>query len=585
MCSETSDLDNFFTGKAKETFQYYWDATRSQVSLDEKLTALEECQVAMMKAFDLEAVELRRMRNTWARLHRLPMEIFITILLQVVEDHDENTDDEPTQLHNLARVCSHWRAVLLNYSEFWKALSPLFEPHFQRWTLERNPNGLLRIYYIPQLSMLRGVRIEFLDLVVRHGGRWQRLVFQDTFDEEICKLLRQEMPRLTDIFINNTMDDSPLPSPELFLSEGVTLRYLSLANATVRWDSVRIQNLRALELGRITQCLPSVHQLHAILSSSPQLWCLMLLDLSMESALDGESPRGEIHLPCLTMLAVRSIPDPITQMILSTVNAPACNFVILSNLQPRYIRNFPSKLEALTRPSLQNRASMGCSVTTSSPNSAAITLSSIPVPEIPSGWLYHITEPTGVEVTFNVPNSDEGGIKDVINWIASLVPISQLPEELVLALDDCDLPGQLVLCSSRLGQIAVTKLRLFTLETITKLLQWLNNCQTRVKDRDRTDDDERPCFPLLDTVYLDCGDFINLAFPALLKFIELRVGPVGESDSPPSQVAKPSSSNNVNPQFTIGAPDLWLREVKECLEGYPVDVVEISDPMQRLFEY
>ncbi|KIO16845.1 hypothetical protein M407DRAFT_12617 [Tulasnella calospora MUT 4182] len=248
MAHETNDLDDFVAGKAKETFQYYWGETQSsptstgQDSLDAKIDALEKCRVAMMKGFDLEAIELRRMRNTWAALHRLPMETFIAILLQVVEDHDKNGGDEPFQLHNLASVCSHWRAVLLNYPEFWKALSPQFEPHFQRWTLERNPAGPLRLYYVPLLSMSRGARVEFLDLVVRHAGRWQRLVFEDTFDEDTCARLRQEMPRLTDILINNTIEDSPLPSPELFLSEGATLRYLSLTNAAAPWHSPRRRN-------------------------------------------------------------------------------------------------------------------------------------------------------------------------------------------------------------------------------------------------------------------------------------------------------------------------------------------------------
>ncbi|KIO16846.1 hypothetical protein M407DRAFT_33505 [Tulasnella calospora MUT 4182] len=423
MAHETNDLDDFVAGKAKETFQYYWGATQSsptptgQESLDAKIDALEKCRVAMMKGFDLEAIGLRQMRNTWAPLHRLPMETFITILLQVVEDHDTN---EPFQLHNLARVCSHWRAVLLNYPEFWKALSPQFGGHFQRWSLEKNRNSPLRIYYVPRLSMSRDARVDFLDLVVRHAGRWQMLVFQDTIDEYICALLRQEMPRLTDIFINNTTDSSLLPSPELFLSQGATLRYLSLTNAAVPWHSVRVQNLRALELWRITRCLPSLRQLYAILSSSPQLWCLMLLDLATESMLDEEPPQGEIYLPYLTTLAIRNVPAPITQMVLSTIIAPACNFVVLSNLRPQYIRKFPSKLGALLRPLLQNRASMGCSVTSSLPDSASITLASIPVPEIPSGWLYHITEPAGVEVTFDVPKSSEGDIQDVVKWVASL---------------------------------------------------------------------------------------------------------------------------------------------------------------------
>ncbi|KAG8946024.1 hypothetical protein FRC04_012143 [Tulasnella sp. 424] len=581
MAFSEKEFDIFVAKKVKETLQYHWDATRisptptGQEALDAKLAVLGHARFVTMRSFVKEESELRRMRNSWAPLHRLPVETFITILLLVVEDHSTDGDDEPIQLHRLASVCSHWRTVLLNCAGFWKALSPQFGTHFQRWTLRRNPNGLLRIYYIPQQSMSQNARVEFLDLVIQDSARWQKLVFQDILDEDMCAILRRDMPRLTDLFVNNSPWSPHLPSPELFLSEGVTLRYLSLTNAAVSWNSPRLRNLRALDLSRINQSLPSLHQLHAILSSSPQLWCLILSELTMEPTWDGELPQREVHLPNLTTLILRYTPDSVTQLVLSTVTAPACNFVILSGLQLQHIRNSPSKLQALLRLPLQTRPPIQFRGWTTGSRNGSLNLCSIPIPEVPSEWLYHVTERVGIDLKFDLPGWDEDAIEDVTKWVAASVSAFQWPEDLILAFDGWNQPMQLLFGCPQFDQTAVRRLRLLSEDTATYVLGWLADCPVRAGDREVPEHGKGLRFPLLAAVYLDCPAYDIPFLPLIKQFVESRVGPEG----------KPFPSTNISPGLTIGVPDMWIDVVKDSLAGCSVGVTQIPDPMQSGFEF
>ncbi|KAG8988446.1 hypothetical protein FRB90_002737, partial [Tulasnella sp. 427] len=268
------------------------------------------------------------------------------------------------------------------------------------------------------------------------------------------------------------------------------------------------------------------------LSSSPQLWYLLLHKLEGRVTKSGisepELPTGEINLPCLTTLVLRDIPSSIRDLVLSTVLAPICDWVMINDIRTQDLRRFGPRLSALMGRPLRTRPPICFSFSSSESDESVglLRLSSDPSPRIPSEWIFHTLEKVEFEATFNINRDEVDSINEVIDWMEAMASPFELPEELVLERDTWSLwnmPIDLLLGFHSFGQTSVTTLRLMDVASVTRTAQWLNPCTIPNKWKNKGSLAETEIrFPCLHTLRLDMRIDGENVYPVLRKLLDTR---------------------------------------------------------------
>ncbi|KAG8913912.1 hypothetical protein FRC01_004328, partial [Tulasnella sp. 417] len=242
--------------------------------LDAQLAEMERLQHDLR----LKSYQIKRERNALLPLHRLPGEIFVSILLKVAKFNEPGFDQEHKRLHTLAQVSTYWLDTILAFPSFWGQLAQYHPPHFREMVLKRNTSGLLNIDCVlaqgetgPASHQLHS----FMRVAAPLSERWKLLAFEGDLTVEMAELLQSPAPNLDSLLISSWgfMDAG---SRALDLGEGRNIQYLDIDNITVPWNSARLCGLRGVQIQHIKGTPPSLAELHAMLSASPELWWLQL---------------------------------------------------------------------------------------------------------------------------------------------------------------------------------------------------------------------------------------------------------------------------------------------------------------------
>ncbi|KAG8961307.1 hypothetical protein FRC00_012615 [Tulasnella sp. 408] len=203
-----------------------------------------------------------------ASIHQLPAELIIEILLSALE----GTVWDPKSLQRLASVCKDWRDIILSNPRFWTVIDTRHGRYSSTLVLKRNRVGPLYvnlrdregrrhntniISHLVRLLSPESRRIRALNFEVNAGTPYFRSFFETTSLPSLTHLTVSVIPQTAvPVFIN--IDCGPL-------------RYLSLDNAAIRWDTALLYDLETLSLSKLNQDTPTIAQLHHILSSTPFL--------------------------------------------------------------------------------------------------------------------------------------------------------------------------------------------------------------------------------------------------------------------------------------------------------------------------
>ncbi|KAG8909328.1 hypothetical protein FRC01_007010, partial [Tulasnella sp. 417] len=166
--------------------------------------------------------------------------------------------------------------------------------------------------------------------------RWRSLVLAGRMTYEVqTQLINLPNPRL----INLSMIRSGF-IPLRLESAGTPLRELSLCYAAIDWGSPRLTGLRDLRLHKPRFETPTIEQLYAILSSSPNLEILDLAfwNSTLSDWSQSKTP-GVLLLLSLTTLAAEDLPPPVLHMLLSCIRAPNCKYIRLPSISQDLLRN------------------------------------------------------------------------------------------------------------------------------------------------------------------------------------------------------------------------------------------------------
>lgn len=280
-----------------------------------------------------------RLQNAQAHISRLPLELFVEIILYAIDWMYWST----RQLQLLATVSTHWRDVILSAPRCWSVLNGSHEPRDWRVILARNPAGLMdvrcsggRIEEFVPLALAAARRISALTLWTNDKNKLLKKIFGVPFPALRCLLVS-----------NSATDQKVIPS----LGEGVHLHNVELYKTGMRWDEPRLANLSTLCLTSLWGGYPTVSQLYTILSCSLNLERLHLSDWRDSADTsdvivirDSESPPPAsnqeqisppifppIQLKRLAALIVTSLPPQVVAFLFSIIRASSCRTLTVAH--------------------------------------------------------------------------------------------------------------------------------------------------------------------------------------------------------------------------------------------------------------
>ncbi|KAG8960788.1 hypothetical protein FRC05_006562 [Tulasnella sp. 425] len=287
--------------------------------------ALASAKSHLTKEADELISRIQHRRNLAAPIHRLPEEIFKTILEMI------GTDVRDLLLW--CQVGRLWHATIFNSPRLWTRMDSGLSPKMARWVLNLS-KGL-------PLSMLwsathndRRIRHPVLDIAVQHSSRfrWMDLAVDRKDSFEIKRLLESPTPVLESLAV---APDPPggWDDPEIMefaLSEGAPLKHLTLSYLTITVDPHRLSKLVTLNL--TGSAVPaSLGTLLQILSTSAQLEQLIILRNTRVEEVPQPSPL--VTLPRLENLEIDWVTDDYCMALLASIYAPTCSRLYLDDVR------------------------------------------------------------------------------------------------------------------------------------------------------------------------------------------------------------------------------------------------------------
>ncbi|KAG8910835.1 hypothetical protein FRC00_007458, partial [Tulasnella sp. 408] len=375
--------------------------------LDAQLTEIEQSQ----HAFSLDSYRLKRERNALVPLHRLPGEIFVSILLTVGSHNEIGLEDDHKRLHALAQVSTYWFDTIIAFPSFWQQLAQYHPPGFREMVLKRNTSGLLKIDCVLEQAAKDSAQeplLSFMKMVAPLSERWKVLTFEGDLTDEIMELLQSPAPNLDSLLISS-WGSTGTGSNTFELGEGRNIWYLDVDNMAVPWNSSRLRGLRGVQIQDVTGILPSLEELYAMLAASPELWWLQLSDWSLfdgGGALMSEVSDIQIRpimLPLLTSIILHNIPAPVTQFLLSSITAPTCQCVIVQQV-PSALLNNPSTRDTFAKLVNGALAAIPRFILKCRKYSGLLSMVSEPRSVMLYNWIDHVDERPGLNV--HIPTED-----------------------------------------------------------------------------------------------------------------------------------------------------------------------------------
>ncbi|KAG8942795.1 hypothetical protein FRC04_003490 [Tulasnella sp. 424] len=291
--------------------------------------ALASAKSHLTKEADELISRIQHRRNLAAPIHRLPEEIFKTIL-EMIGSGGPGTDVR--DLLVWCQVDRLWHATIFNSPRLWTRMYSGLSPKMARWVLNLSKGLPLSLLWNTTYNY-GGMRDPVLDIAVQHSSRfrWMKLGVDQEDSFEIKRLLESPTPVLESLTVKASppggRDDAEVM--EFALSEGAPLKHLTLAYLTLTVDPRRLSNLVTLDLtGSAVPASPGT-LLH-ILSTSAQLEQLIILRNTRVEEVPQPSPL--VTLPRLENLEIDYITDDYCMALLASICAPTCSRLYLDDV-------------------------------------------------------------------------------------------------------------------------------------------------------------------------------------------------------------------------------------------------------------
>ncbi|KAG9047244.1 hypothetical protein FS837_002717 [Tulasnella sp. UAMH 9824] len=287
--------------------------------------ALSLARSHLHKKVDDLISRIQHHRNRAAPLHRLPQEIFETILEKYAVRYG------PKGLFRLIQVGRLWHTTIVNCPHLWTRVASRYPARVVRLIIMRS-KSLSTLEFNWHWAHPRSKEgEEILEMAVANSARFKSMEItvrqEDSFDS-IRRLLNSPSTALEHLQIEtdnkHALEDRSDGLGTFVLSEGVPLKYLDLHQVSLNYESPRFSGLFTLRLDR--SAVPtSVVLLVQMLSITSQLETLELSrPTRMTRVEQGIWPPSPLaNLPCLSFFFITRVPRSYCAALLSSLYAPA----------------------------------------------------------------------------------------------------------------------------------------------------------------------------------------------------------------------------------------------------------------------
>ncbi|KAG8979978.1 hypothetical protein FRC05_007421 [Tulasnella sp. 425] len=288
-------------------------------------------------------------RNAFLPIYSLPDELLTTIWKYVTYDSYLRGIDGAWVL---AQVSKAWANIILSSSEPWCDINSEFSQQRTQLALQKSTERPLNV------SLGSGEDVaERFNLVLPHCHRWRELRLAVGLPEITITLRVISMPMLKHLELRARPDVEGTQAELPNMQASPMLRTLSLDRVSANWPSPSIPvGLRSLVIRNIRRA-PTISQLLALLSSTPQLEDLQLERIDIRST--GGPPIGEqkpLNMPCLQRVRISHMARQVVTALLSLIRTNQCHHVFATPIElstlphhARRLTNLLSKISSSTR--------------------------------------------------------------------------------------------------------------------------------------------------------------------------------------------------------------------------------------------
>lgn len=278
--------------------------------------------------FFKNAAKLRRTRNLeQSPLCNLPQELVVEILLLSIDWCWWNLE----KLRTLASVSTIWRDTIISCNRFWSVMDIAAGEEARRITMKRNQRGAMDLWLWGYFSP-SALKSFISDVGTIHPTRLRSVLYEHSSDTgDFREYLQNESSNIIDLFLGNFHNPGNTASLDI-ASDGPNLRHVDTRGMGLPWHSPRFTNLRTISLRDFKHNIPQITDLYAILSSSPELERLCMINIALSEDESLESPPTfvrPIQLPHLKTLVFSQVPTVIGQGIVPLIRASACHTIVI----------------------------------------------------------------------------------------------------------------------------------------------------------------------------------------------------------------------------------------------------------------
>ncbi|KAG8913910.1 hypothetical protein FRC01_004326 [Tulasnella sp. 417] len=407
--------------------------------------------------------------------------------------------------------------------------------------------------------------LPFMKMAAPLSERWKLLAFDGEMTDEMVELLQSPAPNLESLLVSS-WDNIGVGFVTLELGEGRNIRCLDIDNIAVPWSSTRLRGLRAVQIQRLNGILPSLNELYAMLASSPELWWLQLSNwVSFDDGAALSSESLDIHIrpiafSFLTTIVLHQIPTAVTQFLLSSIAAPACECAIVQEV-PLSLLNNPtsagtfaglinSALEVIPTFLLECRKDLG-----------VISILSQPRTIKTYGWIDHVDERPGLDVHLPIEGLSRA-------QLGSFLSLLNLPDNVELVSDTDGVDWELSKSLLSVGWHRVPKLKVSGSLASRLVCEQLGNLPTSMAYQNRLQSFSSTFDP--DIVLSNVIDSIARN---IVTYVERTCT---RSDKGRQELPSGSSGKPDHEKLEIEMPRILVQTLREPLQNWDIQLSEFE---------
>ncbi|KAG8946016.1 hypothetical protein FRC04_012135 [Tulasnella sp. 424] len=287
---------------------------------DLMIDVLEKFQSLVNEEITTQACFMKRRRNQeHSIIYRLPPELLVEIILAT-----DPTSRSRSSFRSFMSVSKYWFDVIIQCPRIWSLVDLSAAPESRKMEMTRRLRGPVEVQCrsspfdldrsLTELAALNPTRLRSLVCIL-----WPTT-------EALLSFFQERSSNIVDLAM--ACSTAMIPERRFDLGmDGPSLCHVDVRKVALPWASPRLSQLHTLTLQNLKKDMPSISDLHRILTSSPALRRLRLRFIGIEGQEPPEGltpPSQPILLPELRELVFDKVPSAIPKTLIPLIRSHSC---------------------------------------------------------------------------------------------------------------------------------------------------------------------------------------------------------------------------------------------------------------------